>query len=341
MSVNDGSAVTRQFVASSPSVASKMNELVTGKRKWIFYVVYTVVAAAVFAFTMLRSLRPWMWWGLGVAIAIVVLGSLGGPAYLWWRSRRKVLITVTSDGLTVNQLPGTVFSLVDAQLGPWVTMGVALHLQNGSRRFVLGGRDRRIAPRERLDVPSIASVDAWLWASEFDELLAMAGRRGGPALIEPTRCLLFPNPRLGEEFGSFAFRKHLQLQRSQSRPSLVLDVDTHSIRVSDPESDAPAASASLAHVTATPATFQPDCVTSGDGSTYDYPAITGLVLSVPGVQPLTIGCLDLEGLEFRFSWRVNVRGPVDRPAYVVSGGDWLMLAERFGLTAQLKDTATH
>jgi hypothetical protein len=42
-------------------------------------------------------------------------------------------------------------------------------------------------------------------------------------------------------------------------------------------------------------------------------------------------------LEFRFSWRENVARPNERPAYVVSAGDWLMLVERFGLAAHLKE----
>ena len=344
MSVNDGPAVSRQFVACSPSVASKMNELVTGQRKGIFYAIYTLLAVAVFVVTMVRPLRPWMSWGLGVVIAFCVVGPLVGLGYLWSRSRRKVLIGVTSDGVTVNQLPGTVFSFAGAQLGTWATMGVALHLHSGSHRFVLGGRDRRIAPSTRLDAPPVPAVDAWLWAAEFDELLAMGtGRTGmdarGPAAAEPTRCLLFPNPYLAEQMGSFAFRKHMQFQQSLSQPSLAVDVEADAIRVIDLNSEALSGSASLAQVTATPATFQPDSVTSGDGSTYDYPSITGLVVCLPDAQPLTIGCLDMVGLRFRFSWRVNATRPNERPAYVVSGGDWLTLVERFGLTPQLADQA--
>src|SRR6516164_699707 len=200
------------------------------------------------------------------------------------------------------------------------------------------------SPAKRLDAPPVQTVDAWLWVSEFDELLAMSGRRSGvdvrgPALGEPTRCLLFPNPYLAEQMGSFAFRKQLRLQRSLSKPSLVLDVDNDAVRVTDPNTDALSASASRAQVTATPANFQPDGVTSGDGSTHDYPAITGLVVCVPGVQPLTIGCLDMKGLEFRFSWRGNVPRPNERPAYVTSGADLRALAETFGLTSDLEDTA--
>lgn len=343
MSVNDRSAVSRQFVAFSPPVSSRMNEFVTGKRKGIFYVVYTAVAAAVFALTMVRSLRPWMQWGLGAVIALAVVVPLIWLAYVWWRSRQKILLDVASDGLSVNHVPARVFSFVDAKLGPWAAMGVALHLESGSHRFVLGGRDRRISPSTRLDAQPVPAVDAWLWSSEFDELLAIAGSLGGaevrgPALAEPTRCLLFPNPYLAEQFGSCAFREHLRHQQSLSRPSLIFDMDNDAIRLIDPDSGALNASASRAQVTATPAVFQPDSVTSGDGSTYNYPAITGLVLRLPGVQPLTIGCLDLVGSRFRFTWRGNAPRQNERSAHVVSGGDWLALAEKFGLTSHLEDS---
>lgn len=54
---------------------------------------------------------------------------------------------------------------------------------------------------------------------------------------------------------------------------------------------------------------------------------------------LTIGCLDLVGSQFKFSWRDSAPRPNERPAYVVSGGDFLTLVERFGLTPQLADQA--
>ncbi len=322
-------------------MSAQMTAFATGKGRYavqaaMFALILVVVASAVTR----RSQ------GFLIAVAgLVALSIFGvaGTAYVWWRSRRKVLIGVTSEGLTVNQRRD-VFSFDDAQLGPWVNMGVALHLQRGSHRFVLGGRDRRIAPTTRLDAPPVQSVDAWLWVADFDELLAVGGRRGGvdvrgPAPGEATRCLLFPNPALAEQMGSFAFRKQLRLQRSLSKPSLVLDVDNDAVRVIDPNTDALSASASRADVTATAATFQPDGVTSGDGSTYTYPATPGLLVRVPGVQPLTIGCLESAGSQLRFAWRGGVAWPSERPAYVVSAGDLLALVENFGLTSQLEDKA--
>jgi len=341
MNVNDGSAASHQFVASSPSMSSEMTAFATGKGMYgVQAAGFALILVMVVGFVTGRSQ------GMAIATAgFVALGIFGmaGTAYVWWRSRRKVIIGVRSDGLTVNQRRD-VFPFVDAKLGPWVNMGLALHLRCGSHWFVLGGRDRRIAPTTRLDAPPVQTVDAWLWVSEFDELLAMSGRPSGvdvrgPALGEPTRCLLFPNPYLAEQAGSFAFRKQLRLQRSLSKPSLVLDVDNDAMRVTDPNTDALSASASRAQVTAKPATFQPDSVTSGDGSTYNYPAITGLVVCVPGVQPLTIGCLDMAGSGFRFSWRGDAPRLDERPAYVVSGADCQALAQTFGLAHYLEDTA--
>ncbi|WP_142393473.1 hypothetical protein [Mycobacterium sp. 4858] len=336
MSVNDRSAASRQFVASPPSIGSTMTAI-AGKQTAVLYGLAIGVGLGVGVAFGARV-------GLAVGMALFFLIPLPWLAYLWWRSHRKVLIDVTSDGLTVNQRPGRVFSFVDAQIGAWVTTGVALHLQCDSHRFVLGARDRRIAPATRLDAPPVQTVDAWLSDSEFDELLAIGGRRSGmdvrgPAPGEPTRCLLFPNPYLAEQISPYAIRKQLRLQRSLSQPSLVLDVDNDAIRVIDPNGNTLKASASGAQVIATPAIFQPDSVTSGDGSTYNYPAITGMVVGVPGVQPLPIGCLALVGSGFRFSWRDNVPSPNERPAYVVSGADWLTLTEKFALTRHLEDRA--
>ena len=57
MSINDESAVSRQFEASAPSMNSQVLGFVTGKRKNVFYVLYAVLAVAVFAFTMYRPLK--------------------------------------------------------------------------------------------------------------------------------------------------------------------------------------------------------------------------------------------------------------------------------------------
>lgn len=179
----------------------------------------------------------------------------------------------------------------------------------------------------------------------------MVGRRSGldvrpSAAGEPTRCVLFPNPLLVQEIGSFAVRKRQQFMQSLSQPRLAVDVGEDTIRVIDPNGNAVIASVSPAQVTATPATCRPSSrhlfptaghVISDFLSNY-LSRMPYMVVSVPGLPPLTIGCRDTEsGLNHRFSWRGDV--PVQneqRPDYVVSGADWLTLVEKFGLAPYLE-----
>jgi hypothetical protein len=148
---------------------------------------------------------------LGLAYGFLV-AFVVGFLVLRWRRRRKILVCVTSDGVTGDQRPGDVFSLADAKLGLWgpgtLTAGTALHLHCGPQSFVVGGRDHRLATATRLDAPPVDCPDAWMSASDFDELLTMVGRRsrldvGGPAAGEPTRCLLFPKEMQAVVSGAF------------------------------------------------------------------------------------------------------------------------------------------
>jgi hypothetical protein len=107
---------------------------------------------------------------------------IGGVALLWYL-RRRLVIHVASDALTVDKRPGDVFSFGDAQLGPWThpgnsgkTKGTVIHLWSGPHCFVLGGRDRRNAPGTRFDAPPVGSVDAWTTSPLFDDLLTMVER---------------------------------------------------------------------------------------------------------------------------------------------------------------------
>lgn len=331
----DHAAASRQFVASSTAFSAFSFQW-TAKRSSIF--VYGGLAAIIASIFVARATR---WSGGPIAIMVLLLFvvPLGVGGYFWRQSRRKFLIGATSDGLTVNKWPGDVFSVVDAKLGPWVTTGVALHLQSGSHRFLLGGRDRRIAPTTRLDAPAVPAVDVWLWGSEFDELLAIGGRRSGldvrgPAPGEPTRCLLFP--RSAQHLvSSSELREDRRLGRSRShhwQPSLAIDVDNDAIRVIDLNSNALSASASLARVTATPVTYS---YIEGSSDMSHQVTMPGLVVGVPGLQPLSIGYNDRR----RFSWRGNV--PVEKhdAAYAVSEADWLTLVEEFGLAPYREDKA--
>jgi hypothetical protein len=55
------------------------------------------------------------------------------------------------------------------------------------------------------------------------------------------------------------------------------------------------------------------------------------------MEPLTIGCRDtVGGLDMRFSWPRDVRQRVnDLPDFSCSGGDFLLLVEKFGLAPYL------
>jgi hypothetical protein len=324
MTVNEESAASRQFVASAPSLASKW----TGRRGYI-YLFWGLAAYSTLNFVVAPKLV------LGAALVFVLVGLV---AYFWWYSRRKILICVTSDGLTVNRRPGDVFSLVDAQLGVW-GMGTALHLRCGPHVFVLGGRDHRIANGTSLEARPVDKVDAWLRASDFDELLTTVGHRSRsdarqPAAGEPTprgeatRCLLLNNPS-----------GRMMLRGERSRPVLALEVGKDAIWVIDPNTSALMASAQLAQVTATPAKY--DGPSETERST---PTTAVLVVVVPGLQPLTIGSTTFAGHSSlglpprRFSWRGKVR-KAKRPAYLVMDADWLTLVEAFGLAPYLEDHA--
>jgi hypothetical protein len=277
----------------------------------------------------------------------VVYGTKGPLATAWWLPAREFGVCVTKDGLTVDQRPGDVFAFRDAQLGLWafgcMTLGTALHLQCGALRFVLGGRDYRVATNTRLEAAPVDRVDAWMWASDFYELLTgIASPSGldvrGAAPGEATRCWLVSTSAIkGFGYSTLADK----LAHGLMKPSLAIDVGKDAIWVMDPYTNALVASAWLAQVTATPATRK-YAGTSGSG--YRSVTLPILVMGVPGVQRLSIGCLDrgVRGPEdsyraqgqYRFSWRGAV--PEDNePAYWTSGADWLTLVAKFGLAANL------
>ena len=292
----------------------------------------------------------------GVAMGFFAAFAIGMYAFMipfyFWNKRGNTRLCVTSEGLTVNRRKGDIYSLVDASLGSWVPtkfirgragpvmLGTALHLRCGAKTLVLGGRDHRAGAGVRLEAPPAERLDAWMWAADFDRLLAMIGRRSrldvrGPAPEEPIRCFLATNPWLLTR----------RQRRRNTQPVLVLDVGSDHIRAIDPNTNATVASAFLAQVTAAPA----DCVVRMSGSWKVSFVEPALIVRVPGMAPLTIGCHDetdpfgtwvwgTRQFPRRFSWSGNV--PSERETdFVVSGADWLTLVGKFGLTSQLDDKA--
>ncbi|MCV7111301.1 hypothetical protein H7I55_10025 [Mycolicibacterium setense] len=368
MNLDDTTAGPRQYVARPPFVGSKLASKTTpawqknpGKSQLTMTVGVLAFTGVLIALWLgLQSLTDgsadWVQEAAGHAFRIggFVLLLGGAFAWYWWSRRQKIVISVTRDGLTVNSRPGDVYSFGDAKLGTWgmtggMMMGTALHMYCGRRRFILGGRDHRVAQGTRLDAPDAGyglslDIDASVSAPDFDEILAVAGRRSElevrpTAPGQSTRCLVFTNPLLVQEINSFAVRKRKQFMDSLGQPRLAIDVGVEAIRVSDPNSGAVIASVTPAQVTATPRMYRP--------STWHWSVTTGvlsdvlsnylnkmpyLVLSVPGLQPLTIGTRDsVSGLDFRFSWPDDVPITRERADYVVSGADWLTLVETFGL----------
>jgi hypothetical protein len=124
------------------------------------------------------------------------------------------------------------------------------------------------------------------------------------------------------------------------RVAIDIDRDTVSVSGIDGERSALWASAWRQQVTVTPAAFR---ARKGDrGRTMPV-----LIVSVPGLPPLTVGCdvplggpvMVLFGGGPRFWWRGRVPW-VKTPSYGASVEDWLVLVESFGLTKYLKDRSS-
>ncbi|OMC12099.1 hypothetical protein [Mycobacterium sp. SP-6446] len=123
----DRAAESRRFVATT----SRM-------QTWLLIYTYGWWAAIPAMFAVMVAVRPayatgWAVVGL-IVVGMILFGVLGSRRWGW---SRKIPICVTSDGLTVEDRPGEVFSFKDAQLGRWtlgqdITIsGTALHLQCG------------------------------------------------------------------------------------------------------------------------------------------------------------------------------------------------------------------
>jgi hypothetical protein len=334
MSVNNEAGTARQFVAARAVFSTSW---IKGTKIW--QAVYTVIFVGFVGFAVLMMYNTSRgaethiprYTGLIVIAVLLGAGAVFG-VYALYRSRQKYVLTVTGDTLTVAPR-GEVYSLADAQLSIWPNIGVALHLRSGGRRFVLGGQERSIGPTTPLDAEPTELVDARLPASDFDELLRLGGRTAarGPAPGEPTRCILYPTSQTIATTSPLAFRKKQRLVSSLGRAQLFIDVDNDTIRVVDPETHAVDASATVSQITATPL-----CYESRDGESSRVYRTPVLTLPGPGLAALTFGCA-LSGQ--RFAWTGSARVVKDPPAYVLSAADWRTLVEKFGLAANLSDTA--
>jgi hypothetical protein len=154
MSAVPESAESRQFLACSVAYSPSWEKL-TGKRASMYMQAafwLIVLLGVLMAVGTARGIKPHFpsigpAAGYGVLAGSTVVG-VGIGAYLFWRSRRKYLVTVSGDEVTIDRR-GAVYSFSDSHLSLWGDMGVALHLQRGRHRFLLGGRDRRVGPGQR------------------------------------------------------------------------------------------------------------------------------------------------------------------------------------------------
>lgn len=381
MNVNHPPTGARQFVAEPPFWGSTMASRTGPSWQKNPGKSYGIWVAAILGFTFVGSVLVGGLYFLlprhslaiiGPAVipvlTLVFIACVGG--WYWYTrsgsNKKKIVISVAKDGLQVSTRPGDVYSFSTAKLGTWgqtggMTMGTALHLQCGPRRFVLGGRDRRVPAGTRLDAPDVGyglemDIDAQLPAAEFDELLALIGDprhvSTRSALNErpqapggPIRCLLFTNPLLVQEFGALQYRERNEFVQSLSQPRLAIDVGPEAIWVVDPNTNTVIASAWPAQVSATPVVFRPRLPFGtfiwGGIATYlvsrFYTTAVGMHVQVPGMQPLTFSCRDsVSGLDKRFSWHGNVPAARERADYEVTGADWLTLVEKFGLAQYLQ-----
>ncbi|OBF21818.1 hypothetical protein A5725_12840 [Mycobacterium kubicae] len=244
--------------------------------------------------------------GFVVFIAFLLLAMPAFGLFQRRMNRKKtVVVDIVSGGVTISASPGDNFPFGEAQLGKWTiagygetAKGTALHLRSGPHRFVIGGQDHRVATGTPLDAPPVDSVDATMWAPEFDDLLTAIGRRSaldarGPAAGEPTRCLLVPNVARtfsSSVFGSFKnTATALRLNTNPPQPTVAIDVADDAISVVDLASNARIASASPPHVIASPAASTRSAPYAGAMT------MAVLIVRVASSHPLTIGCPDFAG----------------------------------------------
>jgi hypothetical protein len=126
----------------------------------------------------------------GAMVGMLVFFVIFSLAGQWVFVGRKVVIRVTTDGLTVSKRPGDVFSFRDAELGQWRKtggrfeyVGRALFLTSGPHRFVLAGDIKNPGNPSQVPVegPQVKAqdLDASTKSSAFDELLAIIGSAPG------------------------------------------------------------------------------------------------------------------------------------------------------------------
>ena len=197
MNNNDNHAASRQFVAQPPFWGSKVASITTPAWQNNPGKSYAVMVVGVLAFSAvcgalflgMQSLAAgggeWMQrlsaHGFQAVALALLFGGLSG--WYWWSRREKIVLSVTGDALTVNKRPGDVYAFSGATLGTWgmtggATMGLALHLQSGENRFILGSAaecvDELGALREEIGMTHFIYKPHWPGLSHADAMAQLA-----------------------------------------------------------------------------------------------------------------------------------------------------------------------
>jgi hypothetical protein len=303
-------AASRRYQATAPRI----------KTKWAAVVVYGSMGVLLILGYAAHA-AGWSPLAGHTLVLLFVLVPYG--AFVAWAMRPKTVpIDVTAERLTVNQGAGGVFPLLGATLGEWyvpvfgTSGGMALHVSDGRRRFVLGGLYRRTDTGVRLEASPVNTVDASISAADFDELLAVFGGRAGlgarAAEVQgPVRCDLFENSTLQRTVAGLKVRR--------PRPKVRIELSDGVIRLIDAKTNSLIAWAALSQVTASP----------GQHTFKGRLRITWPLLDVrvPGLQRMLIA--NPEGQRYMWRGKVSKLGNAD---FIVSTADWLTLVETFGLT---------
>lgn len=305
-----GSAASLRFWAS----ARRM------KTKWVLAVLYGLVVVL----PIVRGCNAgWNARTAKFAFSLLVLAVLIHAVFVAWaRGRKEVSVDVTGENLRVNDGARGVFSLHRSTLGEWyrpkigTTQGIALQVDDGRRRFVLGGKDHRTDTGLLLEAPPVSSVDAWIVASDFDKLVGVLGHRGGlvaeaAGVTGPIRCLLFKISTFDRTVAGLLGRC--------PQPKFAMELDSEVIRVIEPKTGSLLGWGPLSAVKAARGKY----TFNTRSSRVTRPLMK---VRVPGLHPMRIA--PLEG--WLHMWTDEVEKML-RPEFVVSNADWLALLAKLGL----------
>jgi hypothetical protein len=181
---------------SNPDPARRRFKVSVQPKAWERYLTIGLLLLGIGVFPMMMAHGVLPKHAVLFFAVVIGYGIISSLAIQWVFIWRKLVICVTTEGLTVSKRTGEVFALRNAELGQWRKggnrvgpvpvgpyVGRALFLTSGSDRFVLGdlknpGNSQHV-PTEGPQVDH-QDLDAWTTESSvFDELLAIVGSARG------------------------------------------------------------------------------------------------------------------------------------------------------------------